>query len=182
MDVYKLRVRIGPHEFEAEGPRDSVVAQFEAWKELVASLPSTLRHEAQRTGQPSSQGAEAPLLPSDGPSGEDLRHVFDLDEKRNLVTLRVQPAGERRYCDAILLVLYGYRRLRDKDEVQVTRLKAALESSGLTPGRIDRAAEPYRREGLLIKSGLAKGGKYRLTNKGSRQAEEMIRGHLSQLT
>lgn len=182
MDVYKLRVKIGPHEFEAEGPKDAVIEQFEAWKNLIASLPAAVIPETHLKPQPAPSGEESPKLPANGPSREQLSHVFELDEKRSSVTLRVQPTGDRRYADAILLVLYGYRRLRDEDEVPVTQLKGALASSGLTPGRIDRAAEPYRRDGLLIKSGLAKGGKYRLTNRGISRAEEMVTTLLGQLT
>lgn len=39
MDGYKLRVKIGDHEFEAEGPADVVKEQFELWKSLVTSAP-----------------------------------------------------------------------------------------------------------------------------------------------
>ncbi len=179
MDAYRLRVKVGPHEFEAEGPKEEVTAQFEAWKSLISSLPPV---------PPIKDPPHPPASPDatrnqvEGPPRDKLLTVFSLDDKRGLVTLRALPTGDRRYSDAILLILYGYRRLRDQDELLVTQLKAALSSSGLTPPRIDRIAEPDRQGGLLIKSGAGKGGKYRLTNRGFNQAGEMVTAMLGQLT
>ena len=39
MDAYRLKIRIGEHEFEAEGPQEAVERQFEAFKELITFLP-----------------------------------------------------------------------------------------------------------------------------------------------
>jgi hypothetical protein len=33
--VVKLRMKVGVHEFEAEGPRELVLAQIESWKQLA---------------------------------------------------------------------------------------------------------------------------------------------------
>jgi hypothetical protein len=35
VDVVKLRMKIGVHELEAEGPRDLVMAQLEIWRQLA---------------------------------------------------------------------------------------------------------------------------------------------------
>jgi hypothetical protein len=35
----KIKIRVGDHEFEAEGPVGTVQAQFEAFKELISSVP-----------------------------------------------------------------------------------------------------------------------------------------------
>jgi hypothetical protein len=121
---------------------------------------------------------------SRGPSNFDsdqLGRIFTIDDKRDLVTLRILPTGEDRHREAVLLVLYGYLRLRNSDEVVVTKLKASLESSGSAPDRVDRAAIPSQREGLLVKGGSGKGGRYRLTNKGIAKSEEIITSQLRQL-
>ena len=38
MADYRLKIKIGEHEFEADGPVDAVKSQFEAFKELITSL------------------------------------------------------------------------------------------------------------------------------------------------
>lgn len=38
-DAIKIRVKIGPHEFEAEGPHEIVDAHFRTWQQLIASDP-----------------------------------------------------------------------------------------------------------------------------------------------
>ena len=38
MAEYKLKIKVGEHEFEAEGPADVVQAQFAAFKDLVSSM------------------------------------------------------------------------------------------------------------------------------------------------
>lgn len=93
METFRLRVKIGPHEFEAEGPKDSVMAQFEAWKTLIGSTPATTppvsKVVAPATEVPTREGLSAPW------------DVFEVDEKRRLVTLRVHPTGETRDADAV---------------------------------------------------------------------------------
>ena len=184
MDAYKLRIKIGPHEFEAEGQKDAVNAQFEDWKKLVESLSHGPQFTAPpKTHETSHNTNQQPSLDSSLAHYRSLlAPVFDLDEKRGLVTLRVLPSGDKRHSDAILLILYGYRKLRGQDEVLVTRLKSSLESSGSSPGRIDRAAESYKLDGSLVKSGSRTGGKYRLTNKGMARAEGMVKTMLEQFT
>jgi hypothetical protein len=99
-----------------------------------------------------------------------------------VVTLRVPVKGERRVADAVLLILYGYRRLQEQDEVLTTRLMTALEVSGFTElPRIDRPVAVHIKDGLLIQAGRLKGTKYRLTNRGIQRAEEIIRSLLEQL-
>src|SRR5258708_14663815 len=41
MEAFKIRVKVGDHEFEAEGPQEAVERQFETFKELVSGVPRT---------------------------------------------------------------------------------------------------------------------------------------------
>ena len=41
MENYKLKMRIGDHEFDAEGPGDIVQAQFAVFRELVEAAAKT---------------------------------------------------------------------------------------------------------------------------------------------
>lgn len=178
MDTYKLRIKVGPHEFEAEGPKDSVTAQFEAWKELIASLPATPKANDQTVSKTLRVATE--VRTRDGSLALPW-DIFDADEKRKLVTLRVHPIGEQKYADAALLIVYGYRQSSEQDEVLVTKLKESMEVSGLRPARIDRIIAPHIKAGLLMKTGLGKGGKYRLTNTGFAKADEMARALFEKL-
>jgi len=188
MDRIKLRFKVGIHEFEAEGPADVVDAYFKLWKSDTAGRKDEV---------PPDKGAEklaelllAPAIPPkpidlETPDAFDwkvpksqLAQLFAVDDKRGIVRLRAVPSGDGAEGKAALLVLYGTQRLRGEDEVLATRLLTALESSGVRPGRIDRAAATELRERLITKSGTGKGNRYRLTSTGITKAEE-IAGELA---
>ncbi len=50
-DNYRLKIKIGQHEFEAEGPADVVREQFQVFKDLIASAPID-RHATATTCTP----------------------------------------------------------------------------------------------------------------------------------
>ena len=95
----------------------------------------------------------------------------EVDEARDLRKLIVHPpAGETRDADAILLVIYGYRKIgngaenkgtardsRDQDQAIVGR----IWHRGVA--RVDRTAKPYVDARYLLKSGRGKGGVYEST-------------------
>jgi hypothetical protein len=183
-DRSKLRVRIGVHEFEAEGPAEQVAAQYNTWKELIEKSPQSPSRE---------DSTSAPAIPAKVITEVRTREgfaapwdIFGVDKNGDLMSLRVHPpAGETRDSDAILLVLYGYRKAGNQGEglgeVPVTKLKESLDISGLKIARIDRAAAPYVKAGYILKSGRAKGGVYRLTVTGFSRAEEMAHRLFAQL-
>ena len=174
MHTQKIRVKIGPHEFESEGPSEEVSAQFKAWKELILAMNT----------QATPTQLQTPVKPSPRSSDPEVRKpldhelefmdIFEADEKRNLVTLKVHPRGDSRDADALLLIVYAYRQM-GTEEVMVMQLKESLQVSGLRIDRIDRAATGYVESGYLLKSGRAKGSKYRITNTGYAKADEMAK-------
>jgi hypothetical protein len=166
VDQQRLRVKIGVHEFEAEGPPDVVAEQFQAWRELIAEQPST------RPDQQLDAGGD-PDRHRDTSTVGELPSIFSYDRKRELLSLSVHPRGNRRHADAALLLVYGYKLL-GRDEVIVGTLKEALAVSGLKVDRVDRIIVPYVTANLVLKGGSGKGGKYRLTNLGIDRAKELI--------
>jgi hypothetical protein len=171
MGSTKLRVKVGVHEFEADGPPEEVRAQFEVWKQLISGGAGSAGTHGGITGNaatPQRQQRER---------GDDKHlDLFRVDLERGLVTLQVHPTGDQRDADAALLILYGYKECMDGfDSVPVTRLKESLSVSGLQPDRIDRTVAPHLSNGLVLKGGRAKGSTYRLTNTGHRRAEELAR-------
>src|SRR5437867_11374172 len=126
METFKLRVKIGQHEFEAEGPEETVKAQFLEWKELIQSVPATVSPVRQAPERApvaaaprhsmdsllaSSQDDGSDRHQGTGISEADMAHVFAQDKDRRIVTLRVLPTGDNRHGDGLLLLLYGYRQL-----------------------------------------------------------------------
>jgi hypothetical protein len=177
MDVTKLRMKIGPHEFEAEGPRESVAAHFEAWKQLIAGRPVTEitvepAAPRQQTAPPAGTAAGQQTGGASTP-----RDIFAVDTARKRITLRVSPAGKAQDADAALLILYGYHLCfgDDGQAVLVTRLKEALAASGHPRSRIDRTLARHVTARLLRKTGHRKGSTYQLTKTGYQRAEEMAR-------
>lgn len=180
METSKLRVKVGPHEFEAEGTPESVSSQFEIWKSLINSAAAGSSAKDTVSSNPAPK--EERDAKQDGAGVSDqLARLFAHDEKRGLITLLVPPRGEGRFADGLLQVVYGYRQLLGEDETLVTWLKASLEASGTAPDRIDRVAQPLVDAGLLLKRGVGKGGKYRLTTKGVTRVESMIAETLAQI-
>ncbi|MGB8985663.1 MAG: hypothetical protein WCC37_03430 [Candidatus Sulfotelmatobacter sp.] len=170
METYKLHIKIGQHEFQGEGPEETVKKSFEDWKFLMSSLPAA---EISKPAAAQSQVVNGSMTPRDG---DLLAKMFVLDEKRGLVTLRILPRGDDREADAALLVLFGFHEMKAQDEVLVTQLKPALKQSGCNINRVDAVVAKYQREGLINKGGSGKGGKYSLTNSGLEKAAAIARG------
>lgn len=189
METTRLKVKVGVHEFDAEGPPDQVTAQFNAWKELISASQDTVGRLTAET----NHNRRTITLPVDAIEEVKTRDgrtapwdIFGGDEDKDLMTLKVHPpASDTRDADAILLIMYGYRKCGNDGqgmaEVPVTKLKESLDVSGLRVQRIDRAVAPYLRAGYLLKSGRAKGGIYRLTNTGYTKAEDLARRLFEQL-
>jgi hypothetical protein len=168
MDNYKLRIKIGEHEFDGEGPAEEVKEAFATWKELIASVPS----------QPSITKDNANNHYSDGDSDHvdpaRLSRLFLNDAAKDLVSVKIFPRGNERERDTLLLILFGYKTLRGQHEVMATKLTRAMRQSGCKVSRVDRLSSRYINAGLLNKGGMGKSGRYSLTNTGVTKAVEVM--------
>jgi len=186
VDAYKLRVKIGAAEFEAEGAEDTVKAQFEEFKSLLAA-PTGPQAQTLVTPAPAGNGANQRGATVTAEQTEDVpqgfERLFAVDDSygRKAVTLRLLPQGEDREWVALLLLLWGFKRKFGEERIRVTVLKDVLERSGLTIDRVDRVADKPQRNGLLLKGGKAKGGTYALTNTGQARAEQEFKQLLEQM-
>jgi len=168
--LHKLRVKIGMNEFEAEGEPEWLSTQLQTWKELVSTAPRAT---------PPTQLLQEVETPVDGEKLDEelapkVTKVFFVDKNKKLVSLRVQPTGNAREADAILLLLFGYAKLLGESDVLVGLIKESMAVSGLRVDRIDRAIAPHQTAGYVRKGGTAKGSKYRLTNTGESKARELV--------
>lgn len=194
MDKFKLRMKIGSNEFEAEGPIDEVKAQLETFRKEVKAQLEALQNLGSL--QPSQKEIKVPLqetiddtIPLRRGGGslapkkqEHLNALFTGDSKENIVTLKIPTAkGKRQIADAVLLILLGYQLIRNEDHIKASKIKRSLSISGITNQRFDQRIDKDIKEGLIIVAGQKKGTNYRLTNTGIANAEELMNGILKQI-
>lgn len=170
MAEYRLKVRVGDHEFDAEGPAETVKAQFEAFKELISTLP---KNKIEST-------AIAPV--SEGPMPEAPIPTINVDRifraEGRVISLTAPPTSE---TDAVLLVLYGQKYYRKNESPTGSEVLDGLVQSGYRTPRIDRILKSLADEGAVIITGAHRGKRYRLTNQGFTRAEGIVRDALLRL-
>jgi hypothetical protein len=162
----KLRVRVGKHQFTAEGPPREVTAQFTAFQQLVADDNIVLKKQG--VAGLSSHHPE-------NPSTAYLRKILRYDKRNRNISLIAHPTGDRKQAEMILLLLLAYRHWLDEETVPVTALTRGLRESGCKVSRVDRVLADSLQEGLVLKLGTAKGTKYRLTPRGLSRADEVAK-------
>jgi hypothetical protein len=179
VDRVKLRLKIGVHEFEAEGPRDLVVEQLDTWMQAAGlAAPSA----GDRAGGAAECAERAPAADNRPPA---LRDVFRVDPERRLVTLRVRLNGRRRNADAALALLHGFDICLGTGDGAATpagHLREALTASGHRLRRLDRVLAASVAAGLVHKGGRHKHETYALTASGSRHADRLVRRFASTTT
>jgi hypothetical protein len=160
--IYKLHIRIGQSEFNAEGPEALVKDAYEMFLQAAKALPA----QAQTTKQSESQSE---------PTSEGLlQRIYQADSKRGIVSLIHLPTeSANRSSDAAMLILYGYKKLLNIEDVPVTKLMAGLRQSGIHVSRLDGIMSVYSQS--VLKGGSRIGGRYRLNNQGLAQAEGLLK-------
>lgn len=172
MQVYKLHVKIGNAEFDAEGTEETVTRQFEEFKALLSSHPVNQPSTVELVANASSARMDDAASP--GKSLGIFGALYKAEERdgKNLMTLRMLPR-DNKASFSFLLVLHAYKIL-GFDEVPVTTLKECLDRSGVRVARIDRgAAAMLEKENLVRRTGTRKASRYWLTNSGVTRAEEL---------
>ena len=164
METQKLKLKIGDHEFEAEGPVTIVQAQFEAFRELVQRLPAR--------AEPPTQTNAAPVAAPQAPAGADLDIGRIMSQDGRLVSLTARGASVE---DEILLVLLGQKVLRNNDSVTGGEVIDGLRLTGRTVQRVDYYLDKMTTTGDVMTIGVRRARRYRLTNTGSTKAREVAR-------
>ncbi len=99
-----------------------------------------------------------------------LLRIFDVRED-GAVTLKMLPAGPDTNTDALLLLLYGYYRLKNEEYVLATQLFRAAAQSGIA---LRRSANEYARHSrFVVRGGHRKGSHYSLSSQGLAMAREL---------
>ncbi len=158
-------MKIGAHEFEAEGTREAVVVQLETWQRLMSwAMQSNPASTAPATG------VAAGPDPAFG-------QLFGVDAGGK-VTLRASLQGRQRNANAALLLLYGWAISSPGGNgwaVTPARLADAMRASGYRLKRVDRALVPHLAGGLVHRGGPRKQPTYALTAAGHQFAAALAR-------
>ena len=182
MENLKLRIKVRDCELEAEGPQTFVHEQFEAFKQLLADMTqkSVLSELRDETDLVPSQKLSSPprfpheqALPKNSPAAA-LQKLLAWNDRTQQVTCAVIPVGHLRTADTVLLLLWGYQELRGLSEISAMILNRGLKSAGFSQFRLDRIMTPYLKDRLVLRSGVGKGGRYRLTTRGVEKAQDLV--------
>jgi hypothetical protein len=179
-EPFQLRMKIGPHEFEAVGEQEIVERQFEVWRELIASAPT-----------PSASSPPAPQIPAAGSSSVQVppastansvagvtvdtggfEKIIRRDGKK--LSLSVLPPGDNRVADAALVLMIAHKAYNQLDQVGGTALLEGLAQSGYPVERVDRVLDRYIPD-LVLRSGIRRAVRYRLNNRGLNTAINLAR-------
>jgi len=168
VDKMRLKIRLGEREFEAEGATLDVQARWEEAKKWLFSETSYIDLK--------KQGEKGDFSP---PSPPLINHpLFEINRAQGGLRLRIlPPRGEvlERISQGLLLLLYGYQSLLNKQPVEVTRLADDLRLSGFASlHRLSRAFGKLEQHGFSVRTGRGKGTKYQATSPGLKEAEVII--------
>jgi len=166
-DSYRMRLKIGTHEFEAEGPVAVVQEQVKRFMELIATLPVDYLKES-ASPFPGVESRDYPASPSapqvtaSQPTDASLDKIMKSENR--VISLTVRPDSAE---TAVLLLLYGQKMLRQNDGVTGAEIMDGITATGgLSVQRADRLLEKLGRDGDVIVIGERRGKRYRLTNAG----------------
>jgi len=169
MGPYRLKIKVGDHEFEAEGSEEAVQRQFEAWKELIAATPGQKdATPANNTNQERNSDATSASLP--------LEKIMRSDGRIISLTAPPELAPE-----AALLILLGQRQIRSNEAVTGNEMMEGMQQSGFRLVRVDRILENLADSGAVIRSGVHRGTRYRLSNTGFARALDIARTVLGRI-
>ena len=171
MEPFRLKLKVGPHEFEAEGDQESVEKQLAIWRDLIGSPAASAPLLA--SPPPAVVPAITPPAPSPAVVPES-RAEYDrlFRHGGRVVSLTVLPSGANRDGDAALLILLGQKVYNGDDQVTGMTINDGLQLSGIKVARIDRVWGEHW-EVNVIRSGAHRGTRYRLTHPGMARAREL---------
>lgn len=166
MDTNKLRIKIGDHEFEAEGPAEIVQAQLAAFKELVSAVPAI----AQKPPETEQQNQSQTQTPQTVNGFLPLDKIMKTEGR--IVSLTARASSTE---DAVMLILLGQKTFRNNDGVTGSEIIDGLRVSGQAAERVDRVLDKIATDGNIIITGAHRAKRYRLTNQGLASARNVAK-------
>jgi hypothetical protein len=164
---YRLKIKIGNHEFEAEGEASVVQRQFEAFKELVASAPKP--YPQTTNVAPPVSGTISDTKNDASLNENDLAKIMDSDGRVISLTVRANSVD-----DAVLLLIFGQKIMNGNELVGGGEIMDGITATGgFAVSRVDRLLEKMGDSGDLIVMGERRSKRYRLTNAGLAKARQI---------
>ena len=161
MSTLRIKIKIGDNEFDAEGPVGVVQAQLKAFRDVVSTIPRTVPPQPPKNEQHGVNNKDdigrIPHIPI-----EKILHLSG-----RIVSLTALPKSA---ADAALLIMLGHKDLRNNVAVTGQEIGDGLDQSGRPVPRVDRVMDKALEEALVLKTGIKRGTRYRLTNQGLSKA------------
>jgi len=173
MDQCRLRIKIGPYEMEAEGPRDFVEKHYGSFSEQIPQ-------QTQLAVRPQT-GTTDTASTIEAPSESPLVAIFHQESNGRMLSLTAKPSGDSSEVDGLLLLLLGHKEIRGVDLVSSDELLYGLKQSGYNLERADRIAIRAQDQGFLTRTGIRRGTRYRLTVPGGARAKQIAQELLEQV-
>src|SRR5438270_6304424 len=146
METSKIKIKIGQHEFEAEGPTEAVQRQFQAFKELIATAQTQI-NPTSANPQIQEQSNEMQQQPKQNGS-LNLDKIMRSDGR--IISLTAQAGSAE---DSVLLLMLGQKVYRNNETVTGNELMSGLQQSGIRVPRVDRIIEKLADTGQVIRIG-----------------------------
>ena len=163
--THHIRIKIGDAEFEATGPSAKVQQQFKAFKEMVSALGST------KTASDNNKKTEE----NNKGNIDEAAIARIFQDSGDLISLTATPATDDK-GDSLLLLLYGYTKLKGEPKVTGVTLMKAARQSGVIVNRIDRFMNT--KTDYILSGGAKRGRRYSLNNRGLQHVETIIKDML----
>jgi hypothetical protein len=189
--IRRVRMRVGDAEFEADVTSDRVQEMYGRFLSVLeqragapmdpgllhgiaagANLPADHGGRREHVGQPEHLGQREV-------EREDLFRIFDL-RGDGVIALKALPRDADRSVQTLLLILYGYRRLKSEPVVLATRLRRAAEQSGMSIPVRWPAYQLAIHDRFIVRSGQRKASNYALNPDGVAMASEITSRMLQQ--
>ncbi|MDE3163414.1 MAG: hypothetical protein KGL64_09155 [Acidobacteriota bacterium] len=175
METSKIRMKIGDHEFEAEGPIESVQEQLAAFKELVGLIPTEPSGSSANVTRYQQQEPDIDVVATSS-GNPNLERIMRVSGR--VVSLTAIPQSIE---DAALLIMLGHQLQRNNESVTGQEIGDGLAQSGRGVDRVDRIMVKPLRDGLALKSGVKRSTRYRLTNQGYQKAMSIAKDLIASL-
>ena len=162
MELHHLKIKLGQFEFEASGSEEQVQQQFNQFAKLVES-------QKPNAGAGGGNGTGETKLEAGKTSGR-LARLFTASGEKLILSVKPKTAP-----DGLLVLLLGYKEVKEIEPVPVTALLQGLKLSGFTVERMDEVTPtltPQNAE-MINKTGKRNASKYRLTAIGAQRAAQL---------